>query len=198
MTHCDDCQTSISALVDGELPAAEVPAAIDHLLDCPSCQGFYRAVRGLGDLLEEAGLARGQAPETEPAPAAVWRRVERHAGSPLSRLPGWTARAAAAALLAVGAWGALQLGITGTADRVAAPLEVALAEDAGSMTDERFVAIAAELLRADSRYRREMLDVMSTVESEVGRADGPTDGDAPRPAEERGDGEAPAGPRLPS
>lgn len=195
MTHCEDCQIAISALLDGELPAADVPAAIDHLLDCPACSGFYRGARGLADLLGETGLARGPAPEAEPAPAAVWHRVERRSGSPLSRLPGWTARAAAAALVAVGAWAALQLG---GIDRGTAPVRVVLGERPAAMSDERFVAIAAELLRAAPRYRREMLDVMSTVEREVGRADGPTGGDAPRPAEERVDGETPAGARLPS
>ena len=55
---------------------------------------------------------------------------------------------------------------------------VTLEEDRGSMTDERFVSLAAEVLRADRRYHRKMLQVMQVAaaagpapEGTVDRAD---------------------------
>lgn len=56
----------------------------------------------------------------------------------------------------------------------AGEVDVVLEEDKGSMTDERFVELATEILRADRDYHRKMLEVMAVVTA-VGRTEGSVD-----------------------
>jgi len=189
MSHCETYEISISALADGELSAEDLLPTIDHLAECPECQAFYRDVRALA-----AALPAGPAAESasgEEAPEEIWRRIEVATAPAVGPAVGrtgparpWALRLAAAVLLAAGLWGALAaVRFLRPAD---APIEVTLGEDRGRMTDRRFVDLTVELLRADSRYRHEMLQVLNTVSEQDKRQEGPTDYGTPIP---EGDGD---------
>lgn len=63
---CELQRVQISALLDGELTRDEQLSALDHLLACPACAGFYRQLRGL-----EAVAARVRESRAKAAGAAV-------------------------------------------------------------------------------------------------------------------------------
>ena len=185
MNGCETHEIAISAIVDGALPSAEVPEALDHLLDCPSCRAFYRDSRALQRALARpagaAGAAGGSAPLARVLPAAdlapdeadeadeVWRRIEQESTRRARRPAAWALRVAAGLLLAVAAvWGATQ-----QAGRDGAR-EVVLGGESGRMNQARFVEIATEVLEADPRYRREMLRVMQAAD-EVAGPEAPVD-----------------------
>jgi predicted anti-sigma-YlaC factor YlaD len=181
MSDCETYEISISALADGELPAEDLLPTLDHLAECASCRAFYRDVRALAAALPaDAGLASSVPPE---APEEIWHRIEAatapaffQRGRP-GRAPSWALRAAV--LLVAGLWGGLA---TVSALRPAdGPIEVTLGDDGGRMTEQRFVDLTVELLRADSRYHQEMLQVLTTVVERGGRQEAPVDQDAPLP-----------------
>lgn len=172
MSDCETCEMSISALTDGELPAEDLLPTLDHLAECPSCRAFYRDLRALAAALP---------------PEEVWRRIEVAAAPGLSRTGRarpWAMRLAAALLLVAGLGGALAFVRFGL-HPAGEPIEVTLGEDRGRMTEQRFVDLTVELLRADSRYHQEMLQVLTAVER-GGRREAPADYDTPLP--EGGDG----------
>ncbi len=179
MSDCETCEMSISALADGELPTEDLLPTIDHLAECPGCQAFYRDVRSLAAALPDPGRLPASAPGE--APEEIWRRIEVAAAPAFSqtgRMRPWAMRLAAAVLLVAGLWGGLA---TVSALRPAGePIEITLGEDRGRMSEERFVDLTVELLRADSRYHQEMLQVLTAVER-GGRQETPADYDAPLP-----------------
>lgn len=182
MSDCEICEMSISALVDGELPTEELLTTLDHLAECSSCQAFYRDVRALaaatGNLRPPASAS---APE-EAAPEEIWRRIEAAAAPALSktgRPRPWAMRLAAAILLVAGLWGALAA--VRSLRPAGEPIEITLEEDRGRMTEQRFVDLTVELLRADSRYHQEMFQVLTAVLVRGGRQESPVDQDAPFP-----------------
>jgi hypothetical protein len=165
--RCEACEMSISALLDGEVEREELLPLLDHLSGCTSCQAFYREARAL-----DGALKPGVAPVPEPAPEAVWERIERR-GFAASSWRTWAPRLAAALLIALGtAWAARSLG----PNPAGQPIEVVLGQG-GSMSDRRFVEITAEVLRADPRYRHEMLRVMSAVAAQAEPRETPADQD---------------------
>jgi predicted anti-sigma-YlaC factor YlaD len=165
--RCEACEMSISALLDGEEGKDETLPLLDHLVGCPSCQAFYREARAL-----DVSLKTGPAAATEPAPEALWKRIERR-GFAANEWRSWAPRLAAALLVALGAvWAAHSLG----AGAAGGPIEIVLGQG-GSMTDRHFVEITAEVLRSDPRYRQEMLRVMSAVAAEAGPRETPADQD---------------------
>ncbi|HEX2642883.1 MAG TPA: hypothetical protein VHU81_07805 [Thermoanaerobaculia bacterium] len=172
--RCEACEMTISALLDGEGGREEVLPLLDHLIECASCQAFYREARALDGSLKP-GVA---SPVLEQAPAAVWERIERR-GFAANNWRTWAPRLAAALLLTLGAvWIAHSFGMgmgtgTGSAGR---PIEIVLGQG-GSMTDRRFVEITAEVLKSDPRYRHEMLRVMSAVAAEAEPRESPADQD---------------------
>lgn len=180
------CERTLSAslLLDGELPPAETADAVEHLLGCAECRTFFRRGRSLdGALLlaaaEEAGAA-------EPAPMEVWERIGAEVGRDLRRSPAaerrvrrppprWALPLAASLLLALGGavgWLA-RSGEPRAVDRLAQPVrsgDFAAASSSGApgggeMTEERFVAIARELLAADRRFRDAMAGVLVVADS---------------------------------
>ena len=183
MSDCETYEMSISALADGELPAEDLLPTLDHLTECASCRAFYRDVRALAAALPaEAELASAVPPE---APEEIWHRIEAATAPAFvqrerpGRAPSWALRLAAAVLLVAGLWGALA---TVSALRPAdGPIEVTLGDDRGRMTEQRFVDLTVELLRADSRYHQEMLQVLTTIVERDGRQETPIDRDAPLP-----------------
>lgn len=185
MSDCETCEMSISALVDGELPTEDLLPALDHLAECSSCQAFYRDARALAASLPIETSADPRLPASTPAeaPEEIWHRIEREAAPALAR-PGrtrpWAMRLAAAVLLVAGLWGALA--VARLALRPAGePIEITLEEDRGRMTEQRFVNLTVELLRADSRYHQEMLQVLTAVLERGGGQETPVDQDAPFP-----------------
>ena len=179
MSDCETYEMSISALADGELPAEDLLPTLDHLAECSSCQAFYRDVRALA-----AALPAGAAPASASgeAPEEVWRRIEEAAPglSRTGRVRPWALRLAAAVLLVAGLWGALAAARS-VLHPPGAPIEVTLEEDRGRMTEQRFVDLTVELLRADSRYHQEMLLLLTAVVERGRRQETPVDYDAPLP-----------------
>ena len=186
MSDCESYEMSLSALADGELPTEDLLPTLDHLAECLSCQAFYRDLRALAAALP---AARRLAASAE-APEEIWRRIEVAAVPALSRTGRsrpWAMRLAAALLLVAGLWGALA-GVRSTLRPAGEPIEITLGEDRGRMTEQRFLDLTVELLRADSRYHLEMLQVLTAVSEQVGRQETPVDYDAPLP--EGDDGES--------
>jgi len=184
MSDCETYEMSISALADGELPAEDLLPTLDHLAECPSCLAFYRDLRALAAALPAAAAERAD-PLTAPgeAPEEVWRRIEAAAAPALprtGRVRPWAMRLAAAFLLVVGLWGALAA-VRSVLGPAGAPIEITLGEDRGRMTEQRFVDLTVELLRADSRYHQEMLQVLTAVDERDGRQEAPADYDVPLP-----------------
>jgi len=175
---------SISALADGELPAEDLLPALDHLAECPSCLAFYRDLRALAAALPAAAAEQADPlTATGEAPEEIWHRIEAAAVPALSR-PGrvqpWAMRLAAAFLLVAGLSGALAAARS-VLRPAGAPIEITLGEDRGRMTEQRFVDLTVELLRADSRYHQEMLQVLTAVDERDGRQEAPVDYDVPLP-----------------
>jgi anti-sigma factor RsiW len=181
----------LSSLVDGELLPADVPAAVEHLLGCDECATFFRRSRALDAALLLAAAGDGDA--LEPAPPRVWQRIGAEVGGagrgrgvvastapPRRRLPVWAAPLAASLLLVAGAGGGWWLARSeravptgfrelAHAGRVLPAAATAPTPSAGEMTEERFVAIARELLAADRRYRDAMAGVLVVADSEAPR-----------------------------
>lgn len=164
--RCEAVAREISAFVDGELPFPESLAAVDHVASCETCRRFYLGTRRLSERFAEA-----PAPS---APDAVWERLS-GAGSPAParrRLAPRRLRALglAAAAVLVAALGVARLQTpapppeAGRPGVSSSPLREIVVEGArGRMTDERFLALLAELLSADSRYHQETERVLGFV-----------------------------------
>ena len=179
----------VSLLIDGELSPVEAPATVDHLLACAECHQFFRRGRALDAALLLA--AAEESGDAEPAPPAVWQRIGAEVGRELRRetaapaarsarkLPRWAQALAAGLLLVVGATAGWRLAGTAVSDARGAALDadpvrgafVAAADSAeppaagATMDEERFVAIARELLAADRRYRDAMAGVLVVANS---------------------------------
>ncbi|MCB2223974.1 MAG: zf-HC2 domain-containing protein [Actinobacteria bacterium] len=91
MTHPGDL---LSALLDGELTAAERRDVHTHLESCARCRDEYEAVRATRDAVRELPLL-DLPPGLLPTPAPARRPV-------LARAWTWAAAGAAAAALAIG------------------------------------------------------------------------------------------------
>jgi anti-sigma factor RsiW len=68
-TSCDDCETLLHALVDGELDAGHVRDVEAHVAACPSCAARLKSIRAMRDALAGASLR-------ETAPAHLRSRIE--------------------------------------------------------------------------------------------------------------------------
>lgn len=157
MNICDETQMHLSAMLDGEADPDEVLAATDHLLECAACRCFYRQARRLDEVVTHA-------PETFVAPAP---QKQRWWLQPSLR---WAGAAAAVVLIALGIWqadpqwiGSDRADALENADLVVITLE----EDKGDLTEERFIEMAVELLRADQRYRHKMTEILGQVEDQA-------------------------------
>ncbi len=200
MSDCETYEMSLSALADGELPMEDLVPAVDHLAECPSCQAFYRDVRSLA-----AALPADAAPSDTPrlsvsatsatvageAPEEIWRRID--VAATLSRprrarswaRPGAIRLAAAAVLLISILWGTFA--VRSALHPAGKPIEITLGEDRGRMTEQRFLDLTVELLRADSRYQQEMLQVLNALIERGGRGETPVDYASPLPEGDDGD-----------
>lgn len=208
LTARERLEADLSALVDGELETERLLEVVDRLLDEPAAQRFYRRARALSGMVEAVDAAvRTEAPPevwrriagavapntgseeaTEPQPrnGGAWRTRERRTFG--AHLPGWAAFAVAAALLvAVLATGWLLRRDTGSLREPAQAADAIASVDVGqgNMTDSRFVQIATELLSADRHYRREMVDIIQTVEADLPAEMGSSEDERPNEGVER-------------
>ncbi len=182
---CERFEAAISALIDGELESPEQLPAIDHLLECASCQDFYGRARALSSMVTFGAAG------AEPAPAEVWERIAGEtglAGSGDARKPApWWHRSrslpgalglAAGLILALGVWLLGPVVVDDSAPdarRESGVVEVMLEQDKGAMSDERFLALTLEILSADRGYHRKMLEVMRAVDGLATRPEGSGD-----------------------
>jgi len=150
---CEDHQIVLSSLLDGEAGPDETRDALDHLLGCPQCRGFYEQARALDRELTATSIPGQPHPD---------RRRSR---------PGWAWPVAAAAvlLLAVGLWPGRAVQ-TPPADPAARVID---ATGHTEMSDTRFVELTVELLQADPRYHLEMMDVLQQAYAHEDLDEGP-------------------------
>ena len=190
---CEAFELSLSAMIDGELESPEQLLVIDHLLACAPCRDFYRQARALGSLV----MSESATQAVEPAPLEVWDRIVTETGlqererldrsgavlfsGPWLRRHRHVPRAlglAAALVVAVGLW---LLRPTAPDTRALGPaddsdvVEVVLEQDKGAMSDERFLELTTEILKADRGYHRKMLEIMSVVDDMAVRPEGSGD-----------------------
>ena len=158
----DRHEIEISTLLDGELSGEEMRLAIDALIEDEELRTFWRSSRELDHTLH---IRRGG--EHQDLPGDLWDQIERQAGLSRARviaMPRMTTRAWAAAasillILSLSLFGVWQMPSPATATEKT----VQLGSHEGQMTEERFIALTTELLQADSRYHRKMLEVMEVV-----------------------------------
>lgn len=181
MKSCEEYEIELSSLLDRELSPAAAADAIEHALCCPGCNHFYRAARRLQALTASTGSTAAPAVEDAEhlAPARaeqLWRQV-RAAGAPPAAAVNWQRPLRAAALVVLGLGGGYWLAGLGGGARASVPAPppaagatIATANGASGpqgttpvMDEHRFVALAAELLGADVRYQRAMLEVLRLV-----------------------------------
>lgn len=189
---CETFEVSLSAMIDGELETPEQLPTIDHLLQCASCREFYGQARALDGM-----VAASAAPSTEPAPPAVWARIAGEAGltkhNPTQSAGGvrrvapsrlkrryvpHVLQLAAALIVAMGLWFLWPVVFDSPEARSVdgvGVVDVVLEEDQGSMSDERFLELAMEVLRADRDYHRKMLEIMRVVDTMAARPEGSGD-----------------------
>ena len=177
MKSCEEYEIELSSLLDRELPPAAAAEALEHALTCAGCNHFYRAARRLQGLT--AAVDTPDDAQLDPARAEeLWRRVEA-AGAPPVRDLGWRRPLRAAALIVLGLGGGYWLAGRAAGPAPTPPAQVPTAATnvaashpapatpgapaAAAMDEHRFVALAGELLAADVRYQRAMLEVLRLV-----------------------------------
>jgi hypothetical protein len=160
-------EVDLSAVVDGELDGEPLRRAIDALVSNSDLRSFWVESRALQSTLHAGeGDRAGVSP-----PEGLWNAIEakvkpRSRIIPFNRVPVRAWAAAATILLAVG------LTISGFL-KVDIPFfqnqqrTIQLASDRGSMTEARFLQLTTELLQADPRYQRKMLEVMQIVNQQA-------------------------------
>lgn len=205
---CSVHETQLSAILDGELAGVDLPATLDHLLDCPGCQDFYRKSRALGLAVSARDVADGD--DVDSTLDRVWARIGEHvewtsvpAGERVDRRQrasvwrSWAPRLAAVLVVGFGLWLVPMLlrdaagGSSPFRDAeraaVAGDAEVQVRPGELEMSEGRFVELTTEVLRADPRFHQKMLEVMKAVTRsshqegavDVGRGDGGDDEEEP-------------------
>jgi hypothetical protein len=171
-TPCDATEERLSALLDGELPPGAAAEALEHAFGCASCRRFFLSAKRLQAVAPE--LAAAPVPAADP----VWERIRVASGisAPAARIAparwggfsiGPRLRAAAFVALGLGAGYLLAPFARGEAPGSGlsggAVVAASARSDAGAMDERRFVALAQELLAADPKFQRTMLQVLRLV-----------------------------------
>jgi len=149
----------ISALFDGESDPATALELLEHVASCPACAAFARDLRTMQANIDQVYMVP-EVPEPEPVAVLPLERPRRSI-----RVTRWAWGLAAAMVVAVGlSYGitaALPSGVTGAQrDR---EVVIRLEENRGAMTDERFITLVTELLRADRKYQYQMYAVLDAL-----------------------------------
>ena len=143
MDRCERAQMEYSALLDGQVDAAELADAVLHGLDCARCNASFKSFARLQHALPAPFPARRQRPHRLPLPD----------------LRGLAA--AALVLLALGAgWLGSRAEHPALSERAVA---ISLGAHPERVDEARFVELAVELLQADPRYARSMRELLDRV-----------------------------------
>ncbi len=145
---CRSVEEDLSALLDGELSPAAAAAALEHAFGCASCRTFFRAAKKLQGVADELAARPAASTRTAAASSGFGARSMR----PFLR---------AAALVTIGLSGGWMLSNLPFPSAGGTPSAVPTA--ARAMTEERFVALAGELMAAEPKYQRTMLEVLRLV-----------------------------------
>ncbi len=193
MNNGEYIEANLSALIDGELTGEELLETVDALSSSPELQRLYARMRGLRELVgPPLDFTR-----EERLPPDLWPKINRRSGLGRAKIirlftdsPARAWAAAAVILLGIGlsSIGLFRLPTLRAGDDV---ISVTLGENKGKMTEERFIALTTELLRADRRYHRKMLEVLEAVTAENIVTEGSVE-ETPRrnqPAEETNEGD---------
>jgi hypothetical protein len=160
MRQCSDFEIELSALFDGESDPAMALRLVEHVARCPSCSSFVRDLRSTQDMVDR--LNAGAAPQPEAVVVAHSEQQRRYA---FGLRPQWALGLAAALVLTVSVWfgsnAVSPASLTNEASH--GELVIRLGENKGQMSDERFVALVSELLRADRRYQDQMYLVLDEI-----------------------------------
>jgi anti-sigma factor RsiW len=173
---CESYEIHISALMDGEAAPTDAMMVLDHLPGCEACQRFYTQARELQELVDARPVTPGSTEAAERALAAAAAvplaaaAVKPAAGRKVIALekgPRWLWGLAAGLLLALGFSLGHRISSSDATPRIASDgdLVVEIASDQGQMSEERFVALAVELLRADRKYHHKMSEVLDEVDA---------------------------------
>ncbi len=159
MRQCNDYEIELSALLDGESDPATALMLVEHVASCSSCGSFVRELRSAQELVDLLPVDAKTAPEP-----TVVLPIERKHRRLLGLRPQWAVGFAAAAILIVSLWFGSDLEPqAGLNDLRGGELVIRLEENKGRMSDERFIALVSELLRADRRYQSEMYAVLDEI-----------------------------------
>jgi hypothetical protein len=159
-------EENLSAIMDGELTGEKLLESIDALVETGELRSFWRDSRSL-----QKALAAPQAGLIEAPPDSLWDNVEYATGKQRAKVfqlnkvspQVWAAAASIVLIFSLTVAGLLR----GTFPEQANAKTIQLGQNDGRMTEDRFIDLTTELLQADSRYHRKMLEVMQTVNSEV-------------------------------
>ncbi len=187
MSCPEEFQADISALMDGELERDETLRVIDRLLEDSDCREGYLEMRRLTTVVAAAEIP-GSLPER------AWKTIRSKTGldAPVRSwawlrpipVPAWMLGAAAVLVLSLLVWTNVPTEVDpGVRFQPGVTIEVGSNEDA--MTDQRFVELTTEILQADRRYHRKMLEVMNEIEGNTFIAEG-SNSDARRVVPEGG------------
>jgi hypothetical protein len=164
---------------------------VDQLLQSRELQVQWREGRRLQMALE--GTGKGGAK----LPPGGWNRVRRASGLGRARVVRLSATATRALVFAASVVLVAGLAVTaffglpgGPAPTGEGTTRVELASERGRMSDDRFVELTAELLRADPKYHRRMLEVMEVVHEQAYGREGEPENDASFAAATGENGEA--------
>jgi hypothetical protein len=165
---CETYEIELSSFLDGELAPEAAAAAAEHALSCASCAAFFRAARRVQAAAQ--GLRERDGALDDERAERLWRSVEARAAAPTLAAPRRGAVLRAAALVALGLGGGYLFALLGGPAARAVGLPAAtqnvlasVRPAGGEMNEKRFVALADELLSADVRFQRAMLEVLRLV-----------------------------------
>ncbi|MCM2269234.1 MAG: hypothetical protein NDJ75_03980 [Thermoanaerobaculia bacterium] len=169
MKSCEEYEIDLSSWLDGEAAAAVAAEAIAHATTCASCGAFFRAAQRLAD--PARSLADDEAGLSDRRAEALWLEIRRVAapGAGATRAArSWARGLRAAALVVAGLGGGYLLASLGGAPAAAPGAGLGIAVPAATrpgddMDERRFVALAGELMRAEPRYQRAMLEILRLV-----------------------------------
>jgi hypothetical protein len=160
MNRCSDYEIEISALLDGESDPAMALTLVEHIAECAACSTFVRELRATQKMIDSVPTI----PDTESHAGEVVALATRKTRV-LGLKPQWALGIAALLLITVSVLFSNGVGTTArlTNDIRDGELVIRLEENKGRMSEERFVAMVSELLRADRRFQNEMYVVLDEI-----------------------------------
>ena len=171
MKTCEEYQMDASALLDGELETSEIADTVGHLAKCETCLAVFKAYKTLQHNIDTVV----KKPEV---PAEIWTAIAK--ARPKEKKPLVIPFKIAALKIVAAAAVLIMMFTLGYNFNRPSPEQlvsddqnspIVLASDRGNMTDERFRALAREILSADPDYIRKMYIILHTLEFEGSDSD---------------------------